>query len=87
MIACFNPLFPSVQTECALAAANGLLQAVEVSLPKQKKSQAVSEFKCSVILHTRRAKVQEEPGMSSQMCKCVDVFLLSKYAVLVPHNG
>uniref|UniRef100_A0ACD5TEL6 Uncharacterized protein n=1 Tax=Avena sativa TaxID=4498 RepID=A0ACD5TEL6_AVESA len=55
-------LLPDVQTGYALAAANGLLQAVEVSLPKQKKSQAVSEFKCSAIAHKRRAKVQEEPG-------------------------
>lgn len=55
-------LLPDVQTEHALAAANGLLLAVEASLPKQKKSQAVSEFKCSVILHKRRAKVQQEPG-------------------------
>ncbi|XP_044981947.1 F-box protein At5g52880 [Hordeum vulgare subsp. vulgare] len=53
---------PDVQTEHALAAANGLLLAVEASLPKQKKSQAVSEFKYSVILHKRRAKVQQEPG-------------------------
>jgi len=51
-----------VQTGYALAAANGLLQAVEISLPKQKKSQAVSEFKCSAIAHKRRAKVQEGPG-------------------------
>uniref|UniRef100_A0A452ZLV8 F-box domain-containing protein n=1 Tax=Aegilops tauschii subsp. strangulata TaxID=200361 RepID=A0A452ZLV8_AEGTS len=64
MIVCSNPLFlsHSVQTEYALAAANGLLLAVETSLPKQKKSQAVSEFKCSVILHKRRAKVQQEPA-------------------------
>ncbi|XP_048549030.1 F-box protein At5g52880 [Triticum urartu] len=54
-------LLPDVQTEYALAAANGLLLAVETSLPKQKKSQAVSEFKCSVVLHKRRAKVQQEP--------------------------
>jgi hypothetical protein len=64
-----------VQTGYALAAANGLLQAVEVSLPKQKKSQAVSEFKCSVIAHKRRARVQEEPGMLGfldvQMHQCL----------------
>ncbi|KQK05290.1 F-box protein At5g52880 isoform X1 [Brachypodium distachyon] len=55
-------LLPDVHTGYALPAANGLLQAVEVSLPKQKKSQAISEFKCSVVAHKRRARVQQEPG-------------------------
>ncbi|CAN6332341.1 unnamed protein product [Urochloa humidicola] len=56
-------LLPDVQTGYALSAANALLQAVEVALPKQKKAQAVSEFKRSVVAHKRRARVQENPGL------------------------
>ncbi|XP_062231946.1 F-box protein At5g52880-like [Phragmites australis] len=55
-------LLPDVQTGYAVTAANGLLQAVEVALPKQKKAQAASEFKHSVVAHKRRARVQQEPG-------------------------
>ncbi|KAF0927282.1 hypothetical protein E2562_031487 [Oryza meyeriana var. granulata] len=55
-------LLPDVQTGYALSAANGLLQAVEGSLPKQKKAQAVAEFKRSVVAHKRRARVQQDPG-------------------------
>jgi len=51
-----------VQTGYALSAANALLQVVEVALPKQKKAQAVSEFKHSVIAYKRRARVQENSG-------------------------
>ncbi|BAS94989.1 F-box protein At5g52880 [Oryza sativa Japonica Group] len=56
-------LLPDVQTGYALSAANGLLQAVDGSLPKQKKAQAVSEFKRSVVAHKRRARVQQDPGV------------------------
>ncbi|RCV16853.1 hypothetical protein SETIT_3G171700v2 [Setaria italica] len=56
-------LLPDVQTGYALSAANALLQAVEVALPKQKKAQAVSEFKHSVIAHKRRARVQQNSGL------------------------
>ncbi|PVH62100.1 hypothetical protein PAHAL_3G206100 [Panicum hallii] len=56
-------LLPDVQTGYALSAANTLLQAVEVALPKQKKAQAVSEFKHSVIAHKRRARVQQNSGL------------------------
>jgi len=52
-----------VQTGYALSAANALLQVVEVALPKQKKAQAVSEFKHSVIAYKRRARVQENSGL------------------------
>ncbi|KAF8727335.1 hypothetical protein HU200_018937 [Digitaria exilis] len=55
-------LLPDVQTGYAINAANALLQAVEVALPKQKKAQAVSEFKHSVIAHKRRARVQQDSG-------------------------
>jgi hypothetical protein len=55
--------FHSLQTGHALSAANALLQAVEVALPKQKKTQAVSEFKHSVIAHKRRVRVQQNSGM------------------------
>ncbi|CAL4894517.1 unnamed protein product [Urochloa decumbens] len=56
-------LLPDVQTGYALSATNVLLQAVEVALPKQKKAQAVSEFKHSVIAHKRRARVQQNSGL------------------------
>ncbi|XP_008647430.1 F-box protein At5g52880 isoform X4 [Zea mays] len=52
-------LLPDVQTGYAVSTANVLLQAVEVALPKQKKAQAVSEFKHSIIAHKRRARVQQ----------------------------
>ncbi|WVZ99317.1 hypothetical protein U9M48_044638 [Paspalum notatum var. saurae] len=55
-------VLPDVQTGYAVSAANALLQAVEISLPKQKKAQAVSEFKHSVIAHKRRARVQQNSG-------------------------
>uniref|UniRef100_A0A0A9CW69 F-box domain-containing protein n=1 Tax=Arundo donax TaxID=35708 RepID=A0A0A9CW69_ARUDO len=55
-------LLPDVQTGYAVSAANALLQAVEITLPKQKKAQAVSEFKHSVIAHKRRARVQQDSG-------------------------
>ncbi|CAN6327537.1 unnamed protein product [Urochloa humidicola] len=56
-------LLPDVQTGYALSAANVLIQAVEVALPKQKKAQAVSEFKRSVVAHKRRARVQQNSGL------------------------
>lgn len=55
-------LLPDVQTGYAVTASNGLVQAVEVALPKQKKAHAVSEFKRSVVAHKRRARIHEEPG-------------------------
>lgn len=55
-------LLPDVQTGYAVSTANVLLQAVEVALPKQKKAQAVSEFKHSIIAHKRRARVQQNSG-------------------------
>jgi hypothetical protein len=62
-ILCINWFFShSVQTGYAVSTANVLLQAVEVALPKQKKAQAVSEFKHSIIAHKRRARVQQISG-------------------------
>lgn len=55
-------VLPDVHTGYAVSAANDLLQAVEVALPKQKKAQAVSEFKHSVIAHKRRARLQQNSG-------------------------
>ncbi|KAJ1263733.1 hypothetical protein BS78_09G208900 [Paspalum vaginatum] len=55
-------VLPDVQTGYALSAANALLQAVEIALPKHKKAQAVSEFKQSVVAHKRRARVQQNSG-------------------------
>ncbi|KAG0518898.1 hypothetical protein BDA96_09G216700 [Sorghum bicolor] len=55
-------LLPDVQTGYAVSTANVLLQAVEVALPKQKKAQAVSEFKHSIIAHKRRSRVQQNSG-------------------------
>ncbi|KAG8067939.1 hypothetical protein GUJ93_ZPchr0005g15280 [Zizania palustris] len=55
-------LLPDVQTGYALSAANCLLQAVEVSLPKQKKAQSVSEFKRSVVAYKRHSRVQQDTG-------------------------
>ncbi|CAA7397384.1 unnamed protein product [Spirodela intermedia] len=53
-------LLPDVQTSAGTSAAHILHQASEVSLPKQKKAMAISEFKRAVVAQKRRCKVQEE---------------------------
>ncbi|KAJ4787643.1 F-box protein [Rhynchospora pubera] len=47
---------PDIQTGYGVAAAKSLLRAVEAVLSKQKKAAAVSEFKRSVVAHSRRSK-------------------------------
>lgn len=80
-ILCIDWFFsPSVQTGYAVSTANVLLQAVEVALPKQKKAQAVSEFKHSIIAHKRRARVQQNSGtwyVPFPWCNCINVTLFS----------
>ncbi|KAJ3684951.1 hypothetical protein LUZ61_014115 [Rhynchospora tenuis] len=49
-------ILPDIQTGYEVAAANALLRAVEAVLPKQKKAAAVSEFKRSIVAHSRRSK-------------------------------
>ncbi|KAJ6841735.1 F-box protein isoform X1 [Iris pallida] len=53
---------PEVQTSQGMSSANVLVQAVEVSLPKQKKSVAVSEFKNAMVAHKRRGKTHQDEG-------------------------
>ncbi|XP_072994783.1 F-box protein At5g52880 [Typha latifolia] len=55
-------ILPEVQTGHGVASANILLQAAEAALPKQRKAQAVSEFKHSVVAHKRRAKAHQDGG-------------------------
>ena len=52
----------SIQTGYGVEAANSLLQAAEVVLPKQKKAMAVSEYKHSIIAHKRRSKSHHNDG-------------------------
>ncbi|RLM98093.1 F-box protein [Panicum miliaceum] len=85
---------PLVMTGYALSAANTLLQVVEVALPKQKKAQAVSEFKHSVIAHKRRARVQQNSECASwkfasnrALCgHCRSVIWLSNLTCAAPHH-
>ncbi|CAN6327538.1 unnamed protein product [Urochloa humidicola] len=87
-------LLPDVQTGYALSAANVLIQAVEVALPKQKKAQAVSEFKRSVVAHKRRARVQQNSEFASwkfasnrALCgHCTSVIWLSNLTCAAPHH-
>ncbi|KAJ4955865.1 hypothetical protein NE237_012648 [Protea cynaroides] len=58
---------PQVQTRRGISAANLLLQAAEVALPKQKRSLAVAEFKHAVVAHKRRCKSQKVGEGSSQL--------------------
>lgn len=51
-------LLPRMQTQTAVHAANALLQAVESSLPKQKKALAVTEFKHAMVAHKRFSKAR-----------------------------
>lgn len=48
-----------MQTQTAVSSANSLLQSVESALPKQKKAQAVTEFKRAIIAHKRYSKVSD----------------------------
>ncbi|KAI7734130.1 hypothetical protein M8C21_009279 [Ambrosia artemisiifolia] len=49
-------LLPRMQTQSAVSAANTLLQAVDSTLPKQKKTLALTEFKQAIIAHKRSSK-------------------------------
>jgi len=53
-----------VQTSHGISSANLLVQAAEASLPKQKKSLAVSEFKHAVVAHKRRGKAHLDGGIN-----------------------
>ncbi|GJT93237.1 F-box protein isoform X1 [Tanacetum coccineum] len=52
-------LLPRMQTQTAVSAANALIQSVESALPKQKKVQAVTEFKKAMIAHKRGSKARQ----------------------------
>nr|GEX17600.1 F-box protein At5g52880 [Tanacetum cinerariifolium] len=45
-----------MQTQTAVSAANALIQNVESALPKQKKTQSVTEFKQAMVAHKRGSK-------------------------------
>nr|XP_043613401.1 F-box protein At5g52880 isoform X2 [Erigeron canadensis] len=53
-------LLPRMQTQCAVSAANTLLQSVESALPKQKKALAVTEFKHAMVAHKRFSKARNK---------------------------
>ncbi|KAL0920865.1 hypothetical protein M5K25_007880 [Dendrobium thyrsiflorum] len=55
-------LLPHVEPSIGIPAANLLVQATEAALPKQKKTQASSEFKHVVVAQRRRVKVLEHEG-------------------------
>lgn len=58
-------LLPQMQTQSAVSAANLLLQSAEAVLPKQKRTQAVTEFKHAKVACKRRSKArQEEEGLA-----------------------
>ncbi|PWA49485.1 F-box domain, cyclin-like protein [Artemisia annua] len=48
-----------MQTQTAVSAANALIQSVESALPKQKKTQAVTEFKQAMVAHKRGSKARQ----------------------------
>ncbi|KAF5194436.1 F-box family protein [Thalictrum thalictroides] len=58
---------PQVQTRYGIEAANLLLQAVEVALPKHKRGLAVTEFKHAVVAYKRRQKVHKDAEGSPQL--------------------
>ncbi|XP_042480356.1 F-box protein At5g52880 [Macadamia integrifolia] len=58
---------PQMQTRRGISAANLLLQAAEVALPKQKRVMAVAEFKHAVVAHKRRCKARKVEGGSSML--------------------
>lgn len=49
-----------MQTQNAVAAANLLLQSAEAVLPRQRRTQAVTEFKHAKVAHKRRSKTRQE---------------------------
>ncbi|XP_059304707.1 F-box protein At5g52880 [Lycium ferocissimum] len=70
-------LLPQMQTQAAIAAANGLLHSMEAALPKQKKALAASEFKQAMVAHRRRRKVQPVVEGRSQLPQDVLVHVFS----------
>lgn len=46
--------------QASISAANALVQSVEATLPKQKRSIATKEFKHAIIAHKRRVKANCE---------------------------
>ncbi|XP_058100192.1 F-box protein At5g52880 isoform X2 [Magnolia sinica] len=60
-------LLPNVHTSRGVSAANLLLQAAEVALPKQKRGLAVTEFKHAVVAQKRHLKTQQAEGGSEQL--------------------
>nr|DAD19078.1 TPA_asm: hypothetical protein HUJ06_020541 [Nelumbo nucifera] len=75
-LAAFRRL-PEVQTRQAVSAANLLLQAAEVALPKQKKVLAVAEFKHAVVAHKRRSKSRQDEEGTAQLPQDVLVHIFS----------
>ncbi|XP_022774030.1 F-box protein At5g52880-like isoform X2 [Durio zibethinus] len=70
-------LLPEMQTGGAVAAAHLLLQSAEATLPKQKKSLVVTEFKHAKVAHTRRRKAHREEKGSAQLPQDVLVYIFS----------
>ncbi|XP_068644826.1 F-box protein At5g52880 [Aristolochia californica] len=53
-------VLPEMLTDSGISAANLLLQAAEVTLPKQKRALAVTEFKHAIVAYKRRCKAQQD---------------------------
>lgn len=70
-------LLPRMQTQTAIHAANTLLQAVESALPKQKKAQAVTEFKHAMVAHKRHSKARNNEEDSVELPQDVLVHVFS----------
>lgn len=68
---------PQMKMHSGMVAANLLLQAAEVALPKHKKVLAVKEFKQSVVAHKRRLKSQKDLEGSAQLPEDVLVRIFS----------
>ncbi|PIA34298.1 hypothetical protein AQUCO_03800114v1 [Aquilegia coerulea] len=68
---------PQVQTGYGMEAANLLLQATEVALPKHKRGLAATEFKHAVVAYKRRQKVHKDVEGSAQLPEDVLVHVFS----------
>nr|GEU32938.1 hypothetical protein [Tanacetum cinerariifolium] len=66
-----------MQTQTAVSAANALIQSVESALPKQKKVQAVTEFKKAMVAHKRGSKARQNEQDSVELPLDVIVHIFS----------
>ncbi|KAG9448430.1 hypothetical protein H6P81_014558 [Aristolochia fimbriata] len=60
-------VLPEMLTDSGIAAANLLLQSAEVTLPKQKRALAVTDFKHAIIAYKRRCKAQQNHEGSASL--------------------